>query len=360
MQILPAANPKKSNPGFDFYYMTVFKIYLITLKGGIAVHAEPELKTSDTKAKRAIRDNITGYLMIFPWLFGLLTFTLGPMIYSVYLSFTDFDYFGTPKYIGLENYKNMFGGNDFDFYQSLIVTFKYVFIRQPIMIVFSLAIALLLNRLRKNSGLFRTLFYLPTITGTGVALAVMWRAILQPEGLFNTLLQSVGLQPVPWLSDPTMAFYSLVLTSLYGFGGTMIIFLAGLKNIPESLYESATIDGAGSYKKFTHITIPMLSPVIFFNVIMGLIYGFQTFTNGYVITMGGPLKATLFFMINLYRQAFKYHYAGYASALAWVLFVIILFFTLIVFKSSDTWVYYETTVKSKKAKKPENNEVNKK
>jgi multiple sugar transport system permease protein len=205
--------------------------------------------------------------------------------------------------------------------------------------------------LKRNAGFFRTLFYLPTITGAGVALAVMWKALLSSEGLFNVLLNAIGLPSVPWLSDPNMAFNSLVMTSLYSFGGIMIIFLAGLKNIPESLYESATIDGAGSFKKLTFITIPMLSPVIFFNVIMGIINGFQTFTNGYIITLGGPLKATLFFMINLYRQAFEYHHAGYASALAWALFVIILFFTLIVFRTSDVWVYYEASVKKVKRKR---------
>lgn len=295
--------------------------------------------------------NFTGYLFILPWLFGFFAFTIGPMIYSVYLSLTSFNYFGTPKFIGMQNYVSMFNGSDFDFYQSLIVTFKYVFIRQPIIITLALGIALMLNRLQKHAGFYRTLFYLPTITGTGVALAVMWKAILSNDGLFNSILNSLGLPSVPWLSDPGTAFYSLVLTSLYAFGGTMIIFLAGLKNIPESLYESATIDGAGPIRKFFAITVPMLSPVIFFNVIMGIINGFQTFTNGFVITLGGPLKATLFFMINLYRQGFQFHHAGYASALAWVLFVIILLFTLAVFKSSDFWVYYEASVKSRERKR---------
>jgi multiple sugar transport system permease protein len=181
----------------------------------------------------------------------------------------------------------------------------------------------------------------------------MWKALLNSEGLFNVLLNAAGLPSVPWLSDPDMAFNSLVLTSLYAFGGIMIIFLAGLKNIPECLYESATIDGAGSVRKFFSITIPMLSPVIFFNVIMGIINGFQTFTNGYIITLGGPLKATLFFMINLYRQAFEYHYAGYASALAWALFIIIMVFSLIVLRSSDAWVYYEASVGKAKKKNRE-------
>lgn len=297
-----------------------------------------------------VKNNISGYLFILPWLFGFFCFTIYPMIYSIYLSFTKFDYFGKPEFIGLDNYKHMFGGEDFDFYQSLFVTFKYVLIRQPVIIIFSLAIAMLLNILKRYSGFFRTLIYLPTITGSGIALAVLWRAILQPEGLFNTILNMIGLPSVPWLSDPNMAFYSLVITSLYGFGGTMIIFLAGLKNIPESLYEAATIDGAGAFSKFVSITVPMLSPVIFFNVVMGIIGGFQAFTSGYVITQGGPLKATLFFMINLYKQGFVYHKAGYASALAWILFVIILFFTLILFKSSDVWVYYESNVAKKQDK----------
>lgn len=300
--------------------------------------------------KRERHKNLVGYLFISPWLFGFTALTVGPMLVSFVLAFTKYDYITKIKWVGFDNFTKIFTA-DYHFWNSVWVTFKYVFIRQPLALAVALAIALLLNGVGRGSDFYRTLFYLPSIVGGGVAVSVMWKMILAKEGMLNTVLALFNIPPVSWLSHPKITFYSLVMISLYGFGGAMIIFLAGLKDIPVSLYEAAEIDGAGRIAKFKNITIPMLSPVIFFNLVNGIIGGFQTFTSAFVITGGGPIGTTSFYMLNLYSQAFEYHRAGYASALAWILFWIILFFTLIVFKSSDMWVFYETNVKQTKTKK---------
>lgn len=302
---------------------------------------------------RNARTNLAGYLFISPWILGFLIFTAGPMLVSLVLTISDFNYLTEIKWVGLKNFKKILF-DDYFFWQSVKVTFKYVFIREPLKIIVALAVALLLNQLKRHTDFFRTLFYAPAIVGTGVAVAIMWRAILSYDGLINQLLGMLGIEPVKWLTDPRIALYSLIIASLYGFPGAMIIFLAGLKDIPTSMYEAAKIDGAGSVSRFLNITLPLLSPVVFFNAIMGIINGFQTFTSGYVITdKGGPVGSTMFYMINLYQNAFVYHKAGYASALAWILFVIILLFTVLVFRSSDLWVFYESSVKdtSKKERK---------
>ena len=296
-------------------------------------------------------NNLSGYLFVSPWLIGFLIFTVGPMLISLFLAFTEFDYIRPLKWVNMENFRDIFT-KDYFFWNSVAVTFKYVLIREPLKILIALFVALLLNSITRASGLFRTLLYMPTIIGSGVAVSVMWRKVMDSEGMLNTLLRMIGLSPVRWLNNPDTALYSLILVNLFTFGGAMLIFLAGLKAIPESLYESAIIDGAGTVVKFTSITLPMLSPVIFFNVIMGIIYGFQTFTSAFIMTQGGPAQATSFYMLNLYSQAFQYGRAGYASALAWILFIIILIFTILIFKTSDIWVFYESNMKSvKKMKK---------
>lgn len=299
---------------------------------------------------RQRQKNITGMLFLSPWLFGFIVFTLGPMLISLFLAFTKYDYITEIKWVGLDNFIKMFT-NDYHFWNSIVVTFKYVFIREPLKLIFALAVALLLNGVVKGSNFYRTMFYLPTVIGGGVAVSVMWKMVLSKEGMLNMVLGLVNIPPIAWLNDPNITFYSLIMISLYGFGGAMIIFLAGLKDIPASLYEAAEIDGASKIAKFKNITVPLLSPVIFFNLIMGIINGFQTFTSAFVITGGGPIGTTSFYMLNLYSQAFEYYKAGYASALAWILFCIILFFTLIVFKSSNLWVFYEASAKKSESKK---------
>lgn len=310
--------------------------------------------TGRTKSRRSIarRNNLAGYLFISPWLIGFIGLTAGPALFSLVLSFTSYDYMSLIKWVGAANFIKIFSGGDYYFWNSVVVTFKYVFIRQPIFLLIALAVALLINSLRRGVGFFRTLMYLPAILGGGVAVSVMWRMIFEPDGFVNTLLKTIGLPTVQWLSDPNLALWTVMLASLPTFGGAMIIFIAGLKGIPDSLYESATIDGANGFQKVRFITLPMLTPVIFFNAVMGIINGMQTFTGPFVMTNGGPLKATSFYMINLYEQAFQFHHAGYSSALAWILFVIILAFTLLIFRSSSLWVYYEeNAAASGKAKK---------
>lgn len=296
-------------------------------------------------------NNLSGFLFISPWLIGFICMTIGPALFSLALAFTDYDYLSPIKWVGLKNFITLFSGKDYYFWNSIRVTFQYVFIRQPLMILIALTVAVLINNLTRNAGIFRTLMYIPAIVGGGVAVSVMWRMIFEVNGFANTVLQTLGLDPVKWLNDPNLALWTVMLASLNTFGGMMIIFVAGLKGIPESLYESATIDGANGFQKAWFITLPMLTPVIFFNAVMGLINGMQTFTGPFVMTNGGPLRATSFYMINLYDQAFRFHHAGYASALAWILFVIILAFTLVIFKSSDLWVFYETSVSAQKKRR---------
>ncbi len=243
--------------------------------------------------------------------------------------------------------------NDYDSWNSVVVTFKWVFIREPIFLVIGLAAALLVNRKVRGVGIYRTLFYVPSLLAGTVSTAVMFKMLLAKEGQLNRLLSLVGIPSVAWFQDPRTAFGALVVTSFISFGGPMVIFLAGLKNIPEVYYEAATIDGANAWQKFVRITIPMLSPVLFFQAIMGAIWAFQSFTVAFVISAGGggPAGKTMFYLLNLYRNAFKYYRAGYASALAWGLFLIILVFTMLVFRSSNLWVFYETEVRVKKAPK---------
>lgn len=296
------------------------------------------------------RANIAGYAFVSPWIVGFILLTVGPMIFSAILSFFDYGYITKMKFIGFDNYINLFT-KDYFFKNTIWVTMRYVFIRQPLILIIALLFAMALNKLTVFSDFYRILLYVPSIIGGGVAVSVMWKLVLKYDGIANNILGIIGLGPVKFLSDPKIALYSLMFTSLWAYPGAMIIFLAGLKNIPDSFYEAASIDGAGTFKKFINITVPMLSPVIFFQLVMGIIGGWQTFTNAMIMTNGGPAGATTFYMINLYRNAFEYHKAGYASAMAWVLFFIIMIFTLIIFKTSSLWVFYESEVENKKKDK---------
>jgi len=302
------------------------------------------------KLSRDARTNLAGYMFILPWIIGFILLTLGPMIFSAVLSFFDYGYITDMKFLGFDNYKNLFT-KDYFFKDILVVTFKYVLIRQPLLLTIALLFAMGLNKLVRFSDFYRILLYVPSIIGGGVAVAVMWKLFLKYDGIANNILAIVGLGPIKFLSDPSIALFSLMFTSLWAYPGAMIIFLAGLKNIPETFYEAASIDGAGAFRKFLNITVPMLSPVIFFQLVMGIIGGFQTFTSAMIMTNGGPAGATTFYMLHLYRTAFEYHKAGYASAMAWILFFIIMIFTLVIFKTSSLWVFYESDVENKKGKK---------
>jgi multiple sugar transport system permease protein len=294
--------------------------------------------TSLMRSSRKRREAITFYLFISPWLLGLLFFTLGPMLLSLYTSFTNWDLLTSPVWIGLENYVQAFA--DARFYQSLKVTAIYTLLYVPLDLIGGLMLALLVNAKMRGIRIFRTIFYLPTVF-SGVVFVVVWLWMLNPRGgLINLLLGEFGITGPRWLMDPHLALYSLVLMSFWGWGRSMVIFLAGLQTIPGELYEAAAIDGATGQQQFRKITLPLLTPTIFFNLVLSVIFTFQTFTSAFVATDGGPLDSTLFLVLYIYRQAFQFLNMGYASALAWILFIIILMLTLIVVRSQRFWVFY--------------------
>lgn len=281
------------------------------------------------------------YLFISPWLIGFLLFSIGPIIASLFFSFSTYDVITPPRWTGLANYQGLL--KDDLFWQALKVTTYYSVGSVVLGIAASLAIALLLNRNIRGVALFRTIFYLPSVI-SGVAVSLLWMWIFNPDfGILNYLLWKLfRIHGPAWIMSETWVIPSLIIMSLWSVGGSIVIYLARLQGIPTELYEAAEIDGAGPVSKLTRITIPLMTPVIFFNLIMGIIGSFQVFTQAYVMTGGGPHYASLFYVLYLYRNAFKYFRMGYASALAWVLFLLLLALTLLVFKTSSRWVYYET------------------
>ncbi len=290
--------------------------------------------------RRMRASNIAGYAFVSPWLIGFFGFTLIPVLVSLYLAFTKYDIVGSPTWVGLYNFRRMFTG-DMRYLRALKATFYYVFTAVPLRLITALAVALLLQKGTRLINVFRGIYYLPSIVGGSVAIAVMWRQIFGRTGLVNALLAFIGVKGPNWLGDPKTAIWTLIVLAAWQFGSPMLIMLAGLKQIPQSLYEAASIDGAGTLRRFRSITLPMLSPVIFFNLVMQIISGFMVFTQAYIITGGRPLDTTLFYSLYLYQKGFRDFEMGYASAMAWFLLVIIAFFTLLAFKSSSFWVYYE-------------------
>lgn len=289
----------------------------------------------------ARRQNRYGYGFIMPWLIGLFAFTLIPMLFSLVLSFCKWDIvtgLSTIKFVGMDNFKKIFA--DKKFYKALEVTFKFCLISIPFYQISSLLVALLLNMRVKFMKTFRVVFFLPSVIPT-IASSMIWTQILGKEGLINQALKIFGIQGPAWLNDPSTALYGLILMGVWGIGNTMIIYLSGLQGVSEELYEASAIDGANSFQRFFKITLPMISPTIFFNVVMAIISSFQYFTQAFVMTEGGPLNSTLFYNLYLYTKAYKDLKMGYASALAWIMFIIILFFTMLVIKSSSFWVYYQ-------------------
>jgi multiple sugar transport system permease protein len=281
-----------------------------------------------------------GILMALPAILGFLMWSLLPMVASLVISFTEWSVVSKPKFIGFANFNRMFTQDPL-FWKSLYVTAYYTFLSVPAVIVSAFLIATLLNQEVKGLAIFRTIFYLPSVV-PAVANAVLWRWLLHPEfGLLNTVLGSLGIGKSLWIYDEASVLPSLVLMSVWGMGNTMIIFLAGLQGVPRQLYEAAEIDGANFLQRWAHITLPMVSSVIFFNLVMGLIGTFQVFSQAYVMTDGGPNNSSLFMVYYLFRNAFQYGRMGYASAIAWMIFLIVLAFTLVIFKSSPAWVYYE-------------------
>lgn len=291
-------------------------------------------------SRKTINDNIAGYLFLAPWVIGFLVFTVGPMLASGYLSLTKYSAFSPAKWIGFENYQKIF--QDDLFYTSLSNTAYYAFLGVPAQLLVALFLAVLLNMKVRYVNLFRTVYYIPTVT-PAVANVFLWVWIFNFDfGLINSLLRLVGLSPVNWLWDPQIVKPALILMSLWSVGQQMVIFLAALQGVPEELLEAAAIDGANNVRRFLRITIPLISPVIFLNLIIGIINLFQTFTVAFIATNGGPINSSLFYVLYIYRKGFESFEMGYASGLAWILFLIILVITALQFYLSRRWVYYES------------------
>ena len=295
-----------------------------------------------------IKNYVTSYLFLLPWLIGLLIFTLYPMIYSLYLSFTEYNILQPPQWVGWRNFYIMFAGNaafprDERFVNSLFVTFRYVFISVPLKLAFALFVAMLMNQKLRLIPFYRTVYYIPTLLGGSVAIAVLWRRLFSGDGVVNAILRSLfAVDPPSWISNPKYALYTLILLSVWQFGSPMIIFLAGLKQIPNEYYEAASVDGAGKARQFFSITLPALSPIIFFNLIMQMISAFQSFTQAFIVSggNGGPLDSTMFYSLYLYIKGFGFSEMGYASAMAWFLLLIIAALTAFTFRLSKSLVSY--------------------
>ncbi len=298
------------------------------------------------KRKDTTLNNLAGYLFISPWLLGFFLFALIPMGISLWLAFTDYDILGDWKYVGLQNFERMFF-KDVRYANSLEATFKYVFTSVPLRLTFALGVAILLNTKRRGVYWYRAAYYIPSIIGGSVAVAVMWRQIFGRQGFVNAIGEALGMPPVNWLGNPDTAIWTLILLAIWQFGSPMLVFLAGLRQIPQELYEASAIDGANNVQKFFRITLPLLTPIIFFNLVMQTISGFKVFTQAFIVTQGrgAPLDTTLFYSIYLYNRAFDAFQMGYAAAMAWVMLIIIAVLTVISFKLSSYWVYYETDVR---------------
>jgi multiple sugar transport system permease protein len=286
------------------------------------------------------RQQNIAYLFLAPWLLGLLGVMIGPMLYSLYLSFTNYNLLSSPQWVGLQNFTNLM--HDPQYIQSVKVTSLFVLVSVPLVLVVSLALALFLNRGLRLLRFYRTLFYLPSLLGTSVAIAVLWLKVFGQPGLLNDALGLLGIHHGSWIGSPATALYTLVALNLWAFGATMIIFLAGVRQVPPEYYEAAQIDGAGWWRRLWHITLPSISPLIFFNLILDTVAAFQTFTSAYVVGNGNgaPAGSLLFYSVYLYIQGFTNLKMGYASAMAWIMFLVLAVFAALCFLSARYWVHY--------------------
>jgi multiple sugar transport system permease protein len=286
--------------------------------------------------------NAPGYLFLLPWFIGFFGLTLGPMVSSLYLSFTDFDLLTAPEWVGAANYVRIFTA-DPKFAKSMQVTFFFVIFSVPLKLAFALGVALLLNRGMRGLPIYRAVFYLPSLLGASVAIAVLWRTLFSGDGLVNDFLLNFGIQGPSWISNPRFSLWTLIVLAVWQFGSPMIIFLAGLRSIPQDMYEAASLEGAGKWRVFWKITLPMLTPVVFFNAIIQTIEGFKSFTPAFIISggTGNPINSTLFYTLYLYQEAFEFFRMGYASALAWILLIVVALFTGFSFLTSKYWVHYD-------------------
>lgn len=292
-------------------------------------------------ARRRVDHQPQAYVFLAPWIIGAVALTVGPMIVSLYLSFTEYDLFTEPRWVGLDNFVHMFTEDD-RYLQSVKVTSLYVLIAVPLKLLVSLLVAMMLNTRTASNGFYRAAFYAPSLLGASVAAALVWRAMFTEGGSVNALLEGIGWDTPSWVDDPAYTLWSVILLTVWQFGAPMVIFLAGLKQIPRELYEAAEVDGAGAVRRFWHITLPMLSPVIFFNLVLESIHAFQVFTPAFVIGggRGGPADSVLVYTMYLYQAGFEDFEMGYASAMAWVLLAVIAIVTAVIFRSARLWVFY--------------------
>jgi len=286
------------------------------------------------------KDQTVGNIFAFPFIFGFVCFSFIPIITSFYYAFTDYSMGNkTATYVGAANFIQLL--HDEIFIKSLGITLKYVLISVPLKLAFALLVAFVLTRKSRMVTIYRSLYYVPSLVGGSVAVALVWKQLFARKGLFNSVLADIGLPAVNWFGDSKLALYPLILMTVWQFGSSMIIFAAGLKEIPSMYYEAARIDGAGVWQMFKSITIPCLSPIILYNLVMQTIQAFMAFTQAFVITGGGPNNGTMMYALNVYNQAFKYNHMGYACAMSWFMLVIMSIITLMIFKSSKFWVFGE-------------------
>jgi multiple sugar transport system permease protein len=293
--------------------------------------------------RRQLREDIAGYLFISPWFIGFFAFSVIPIIMSLCFSFTNYDILGSPIFSGLANFKRML--TDTRFWKSLQVTFTYAFVSVPLRLVFAFFVAALFKRASRMIRFYQAAYYLPSLVGGSIAVAVIWRRMFTADGVVNTFLQILGINStISWIGNAKTALWVIIILAIWQFGSSMLIFLAGLRQIPKTYYEAASIDGAGWIRQFFYITLPQMTPIIFFNLIMQLINGFTVFSQAFIISggRGDPQDSTLVYALYLYLRAFAYNEMGYGSALAWVLVLIIAVCTGFIFKTSDRWVYYES------------------
>lgn len=292
------------------------------------------------KARVYRKRDYQAFIYIAPWLIGLFVLQLYPFISSLYYSFTEYQITSKPIWNGIQNYVTLFTA-DKEFLTSLWVTIKFTLMTVPGKLILALAVAVFLNRNLKGINLIRTFYYIPSLFGGSIAISMLWKVMFMDNGVVNAMLGAIGIKKISWLGDPKVALITICSLEIWQFGSSMVMFLAALKQVPSSLYEAASIDGAGKIKKFVYITLPQITPIIFFNMIMQTINALQTYTSASVITNGGPMKATYVMGLKMYKEGFSYFKMGYASAISWVMFALILVVTLLLFRSSSSWVFYE-------------------
>ncbi|MGG4554860.1 carbohydrate ABC transporter permease [Paenibacillus humicus] len=312
------------------------------LANGTPERKKPFLKRWDSP--------IAGYLFISPWLIGFLALTAYPMLLSLYYSFTNYTLMKPIEWIGMENYNRIFTADE-KFVQSVKITFYYVLASVPLKLIAALLVAMLLNKAVRGISVYRTAIYFPSLIGGSIAVSLLWKNIFGVDGFFNKVLGVFGIPGTGWVTNPDTALWSLIVLSVWQFGSSMVIFLAGLKQIPTDLYEASSVDGAGKLRQFFNITLPMLSPTLYFNLIMGVINSFQVFTPAYVITAGGPMNSTYVYALYLYERAFSRYQLGYSSSLAWIMLLMIVVAAVAINVTSKYWVFYESDSQGGKKRK---------